>query len=331
MLSRFDEPPRPDQPLIVILSDDTDEEDHNVLFPALRDRGTSVIRVHPHELVVNIRDGVQSFSAAGLEFTPDLVVGWSWRICCSRDGPSGGVRRRGSPRDQLALTLFRAQNKYVTSAHLAAEGALGYPVITGRDPVALRSWMAELGGPAVTKPVFGFGGRGLQRADTAADLQPVLAGVEQNGENYYAMPWVQNPGRDIRVYTVNHHAVFAMYRYAPAGQWVTNVKAGGQIAMCPLTEDISALASRASRAVGTLIGGVDIGEDTATGELVVYEVNSCPTCEPPVLLAAADFLAAAARDVDAAVRTWRPAKVYDGVDDDPALFHPSKHGLIRQR
>ena len=76
MLSRFDEPPRPDQPLIVILSDDTDEEDHNVLFPALRDRGTSVIRVHPHELVVNIRDGVQSFSAAGLEFTPDLVVGW---------------------------------------------------------------------------------------------------------------------------------------------------------------------------------------------------------------------------------------------------------------
>lgn len=41
--------------------------------------------------------------------------------------------------------------------------------------------------------------------------------------------------------------------------------------------------------------------------------------------------AAAARDVDAAVRTWRPAKVYDGVDDDPALFHPSTHGLIRQR
>ena len=37
MLSRFDEPPRPDQPLIVILSDDTDEEDHNVLFPRQSD------------------------------------------------------------------------------------------------------------------------------------------------------------------------------------------------------------------------------------------------------------------------------------------------------
>lgn len=332
MLSRFDEPPRPDQPLIVILSDDTDEEDHNVLFPALRDRGTSVIRVHPHELVVNIRDRVQSFSAAGLEFTPDLVVGWVLEdLLFPGMAHLEAFAAAGVPVINSALTLFRAQNKYVTSAHLAAERALGYPVITGRDPVALRSWMAEFGGPAVTKPVFGFGGRGLQRADTAADLQPVLTRVEQSGENYYAMPWVQNPGRDIRVYTVNHHAVFAMYRYAPAGQWVTNVKAGGQIAMCPLTEDISALASRASRAVGTLIGGVDIGEDTATGELVVYEVNSCPTCEPPVLLAAADFLAAAARDVDAAVRTWRPAKVYDGVDDDPALFHPSKHGLIRQR
>ena len=161
MLSRFDEPPRPDQPLIVILSDDTDEEDHNVRFPALRDRGTSVIRAHPHELVVNIRDGVQSFSAAGLEFTPDLVVGWVLEdLLFPGMAHLEAFAAAGVPVINSALTLFRAQNKYVTSAHLAAERALGYPVITGRDPVALRSWMAELGGPAVTKPVFGFGGRG---------------------------------------------------------------------------------------------------------------------------------------------------------------------------
>lgn len=137
------------------------------------------------------------------------------------------------------------------------------------------------------------------------------------------VPYVENPGRDIRVYTVNHRAVFAMYRYAPEGKWITNVRAGDTIVPCPLTPEIAELAERASRGAGTLIGGVDVGENTVTGGLVVYEVDSCPTCEPPVLHAVADFLAAT---VAGDGEHWRPERDYAALEP---TFHASKQHLIR--
>lgn len=330
MLSRFDGQPNPDHPLVVFLGDDIDDEDHDLLFPALRAHGISVARVHPHELVVEMTGGDISFSVSGQVLKPDLVVGWVLdELLIPGMAHLEVFQRAGIPVINDGLTLFRAQNKYVNSALLATGATLGYPVITGRDLAALEDWLEDLDGPAVLKPLVGFGGRGIRRIEGPEDIPELLADLAQDQGAYYAVPWIDNPGRDIRVYTVNHQPVFAMYRYAPPGQWITNVRAGGGIAMCPLTEEIAVLAQHASRAAGTLIGGVDIGENQQTGDLVVYEVNSCPTCEPPVLEAVASFLAAAVRDLDSALRTWRPTKVYDHLDEDPALFHPSKHDVIR--
>jgi [lysine-biosynthesis-protein LysW]--L-2-aminoadipate ligase/ribosomal protein S6--L-glutamate ligase len=53
---------------------------------------------------------------------------------------------------------------------------------------------------------------------------------------------------------------------------------------------------------------------------VVYKVNSCPTCEPPVLEAIADFLAAAVTDREAGA-AWRPQRDYTLVEP---TFHPGK-------
>lgn len=331
MFSRFDQKPHPGQPLVMLLGDDIDEEDHDLLFPALRARGTSVIRVHPDELTVKVTNDEFAFLVGDLEIQPDLVVGWVLEdLLFSGMAHLEAFEAAGVPVINDALTLFRAQNKYVTSALLAAGGSLRYPVITGREPDLFENWIRDLSGPAVLKPLFGFGGEGVRRIQNGEEASEILSTLKQNNEPYYAMPWIDNPGRDIRVYTVNHQPVFAMYRYAPLGHWITNVRAGGEIAMCPLSDSIISLASQASRVAGTLIGGIDIGEDQATGELVVYEVNSCPSCEPPVLEAAAAFLAAAARDLSLALHTWRPEKIYDQLDEDPGLFHPSKHKLIRE-
>ena len=331
MLSRLDQKPRSDQPLVMLLGNDIDEEDHDLLFPALRDQGISVIRVHPYDLTVEVADEEFSFLVAGQKIEPDLVVGWVLEdLLYPGMAQLEAFSAAGIPVINEALTLFRAQNKFVTSALLAAERALSYPVITGREPELFEDWISGRSEPAVLKPLFGFGGEGLRRVQNGEEASEILATLKQSNEPYYAMPWVDNPGRDIRVYTINHVPVFAMYRYAPTGQWITNVRAGGEIAMCPLTDSIISLASQASRAVGTLIGGIDIGEDQTTGELVVYEVNSCPSCEPPVLEALTDFLAAAARDLDSALMNWRPEKVYDRLDEDAALFHRSKQRLIRK-
>lgn len=97
--------------------------------------------------------------------------------------------------------------------------------------------------------------------------------------------------------------------------------------MCPLTADLIAVASRASHGAGTLMGGVDIGEDTETGDLVVYEVNSCPSLEPAVLGEAASFLAAATRmsiRSGTATRTCftQVSKIYSAPTGDRHARHP---------
>ena len=335
MLSRLDDPSftgpgGPDRPLVVFLGDDVDDEDHDVLFPAMRDRGVAVIRVHPEELVIRLDRESITFTVDGRPLRPDLVVGWVLDdLLLPGMAQLDVFARAGVPVINDAITLFRAQNKLLDSSLLAAAGALRYPVISGADVRELGSWLDGLGAPAVIKPLVGHGGRGIERVRDAAERAALLDRIEKDPHQYYAMPWIENPGRDIRVYTVNHRAVFAMYRYAPPGRWITNVLAGGLLEMCPLTPEIAELAERASRGADTLIGGIDVAENLDTGELVVYEVNSCPTCEPPVLVEVADFLAAAARDPDAARESWRPGRVHTDFDGSPELFHASKRGRLR--
>ena len=335
MLSRLDDPfftapEGPDRPLVVFLGDDIDDEDHDILFPALRERGRAVIRVHPDELVVRLHPEHTTFSVQGYSLKPDLVIGWVLDDLLMPGMAQLDVfARAGVPVINDALTLFRAQNKLTGSSMLAAAGSLYYPVISGKDIPELRRWIEEIDGAIVLKPLVGYGGRGLQRVADVMDDEAIIWAMEQRNEAYYAMPWIDNPGRDIRVYTVNHRAVFAMYRYAHEGQWITNVLAGGLMAMCPLTDELIELAERASRGAGTLIGGVDIAENRQTGGLVVYKVNSCPTCEPAALGAVADFLAAAALDLEEAREVWRPRHVHTEYDPSPDLFHPSKHDQLK--
>lgn len=230
--------------------------------------------------------------------------------------------RAGIPVINDAITLFRVQSKYINSSLLSAGGVLRYPVISGEDPQALRHWVSKRGYPVVVKPVRGFGGQGVRRLLSDDDLAEFLHHLAQDHQQYYVVPWVENPGRDIRVYTVAHHPVFAMYRYAPAGGWVTNVLAGGEKAMCPLGDRLADIAARASRAAGTLLGGVDVAENLETGDLVVYEVNSCPSSEPAALEAVADFLVAAVdQGLGQAVASWRPARIHDHFNPDRSLFH----------
>ena len=330
MRSRIDYPLDTGRPLVMILGDDRDEEDHNVLFPALRSRGADVIRVHPLDLVTHLSQKGICFSVHGQTIAPDVVVGWVLDDLLIPGMVELDVLfNAGIPVINDALTLFRAEHKLLDGAQRAAAGTLTRPAISGYDRSALLRGIDRLGFPFVVKPPHGYGGIGIERIESSTELRAMTSGGNVVEEPYYAMPWIDNPGRDIRVYTINHHAVFAMYRYAPDGAWITNVKAGGTIAMCPLSTELAALASRASRTAGTLLGGIDIGEDCTTGEYVVYEVNSCPTCEPPVLEMMADFLAEAAFHPDTALETWAPTKVYSEPDSSPDLFHSSKRHLLR--
>ena len=65
-------------------------------------------------------------------------------------------------------------------------------------------------------------------------------------------------------------------RYAPAGEWRTNVSLGGRAELCELDPEAERLALAAARAIGAEMAGVDLIADLDQGRLIVLEVNAVP-------------------------------------------------------
>ncbi|RLF11878.1 MAG: lysine biosynthesis protein LysX [Thermoprotei archaeon] len=139
--------------------------------------------------------------------------------------------------------------------------------------------MEALGMPVVLKPLVGSHGR-LVSMVSDLDLAKTLLEHEEamgNGLHrvHYVQEFVDKPSRDIRVVIVGGRAVASIYRYAPKGEWRTNVAVGGRAEPCRLSGEAEELALKASEALGAEVVGVDLME--AREGLLVNEVN--PTVE----------------------------------------------------
>ncbi|WP_433389320.1 ATP-grasp domain-containing protein [Micromonospora sp. KLBMP9576] len=309
------------RPLIILLGNDYDETDHAVLFPEVRRRGADIERVHPDELVTELTEDGARFFFKGEEISPDLVVGWVYEDILYRGMYQlEAFERMGVPVLNTARTLFCGQNKYLNSVMLHAAGVPHLRVLSGRDGETLLTWARSQSFPLVLKPIVGFGGNGLQKIESMEQLAKVAPSLAPD-EHYYIVPFVDNPGRDIRVYCLNYEPVYAHYRYAPEGQWITNFSAGGSMAPCNLTPELMEIAARASRSVGARMSGVDVVEDQATGTLRIFEVNTCPSNEPPVLPDFAQFLVEAATDYTRTLDSWKPEHVLYEPKPTDKLFH----------
>lgn len=166
-------------------------------------------------------------------------------------------------------------NKLLTTLALEQAG-----VPTPRSVVAFSADSAleavdELGYPLVMKPVTGSWGRMVSLVkdrETARALIEMREGM--NGplsQIFYLQELVQRPPRDIRTIAVDGQIVAAVYRNAPTGEWRTNVARGGLTAPCPVTGELEELVSKASRAVGGGVLGIDAMESPRG--LLVHEVN----------------------------------------------------------
>ena len=86
----------------------------------------------------------------------------------------------------------------------------------------------------------------------------------------YIQEFIENPGRDIRVFVVGGTAIGAIYRKAATGSWVNNLSQGGSADRCVLTNEQKELAEKASLAIGTTFAGIDIIEQF---EMPLNKVN----------------------------------------------------------
>ena len=122
---------------------------------------------------------------------------------------------------------------------------------------------AEFGEEAVYKTSIGTHGGGTWKVGPGESVNSMVGNryaflqdlIERDGEKH----------RDLRVYVVGSRIIGAMHRYAPEGDWRTNVSLGGDVrdATDQLTEETREIALSATDAIGLDYAGVDLieGED----------------------------------------------------------------------
>ena len=186
----------------------------------------------------------------------------------------GRLASRGTPVVNSPRSLEMAIDKYLSLSKLAAAGLPVPRTIVAQQPQSIRAAWESLGSNAVVKPLFGSCGRGIDRLQTVAELEPYgSAAAEAAGKVVYLQEFVPHDGWDARILLVGDEA-YAMRRVA-ADNWRTNLALGARAeTFCPPPDWID-LARRAAATLETTIAGVDL-LPARDGRLLVLEVNAVP-------------------------------------------------------
>ncbi|WP_318569067.1 RimK family alpha-L-glutamate ligase [Salinigranum marinum] len=119
-----------------------------------------------------------------------------------------------------------AAHKMATASLLAREGLPVPDTLLALSGSNLNAHRQEFGPEAVYKTAIGTHGGGAWKVDTDDVL---TAKVGKRRAFLQELVGDRNPPRDLRVYVVGDRIVGAMYRYAAAEDWRTNVHLGGDV------------------------------------------------------------------------------------------------------
>ncbi|MBL8132143.1 MAG: lysine biosynthesis protein LysX [Anaerolineae bacterium] len=256
--------------------------------------GILVTTVRPEEKLL-----IAAFERAGV--TPDVILDRDLNL----DLTAGGEQTTpsGIPWSAYDLILERAVSTSRGTYALAVLNAWGIPTINSFEtarvcsdkllttlalarahvpqPAARVAFteesalnaIADLGYPAVLKPVTGSWGRLLARVDDAHTAESILEHKFTLGDyqhhTIYAQAYVNKPNRDIRAFVVGGRTICAIYR--TSAHWITNTARGGQASNCPVTPELDDLCRRAAAAVGGGVLAMDVFE--SPDGLVINEIN----------------------------------------------------------
>ncbi|MEZ0249235.1 MAG: RimK family alpha-L-glutamate ligase [Thermoproteus sp.] len=124
----------------------------------------------------------------------------------------------------------------------------------------------------VVKPIQGSRGFGAMLFTDPDSAFQVMRTLLISHNPLYIQKYIEKPNRDIRVIVVDGRAIGCMYRIS--NMWKTNIAQGARAEPCGLNAELEDLAVRATKALGLIYSGVDIGE--GKNGYVVFEVNASP-------------------------------------------------------
>jgi tetrahydromethanopterin:alpha-L-glutamate ligase len=166
--------------------------------------------------------------------------------------------------------LVTAIDKFKTSWLLGRMGLPTPRAIVSQRPEDARRALADLGGRAVAKPLYGSLGIGVELVTSEAAAVECLS----RWKALYLQEFVNGGGADLRAFVVGHEVAAAIRRIAPPGEFRTNIHLGGVAEEVQLRPEVARLAVAATRCLGLDYAGVDLME-TPAGP-VVLEVNGTP-------------------------------------------------------
>ena len=156
-----------------------------------------------------------------------------------------------------------AMHKFAAATTLADAGVPVPDALLALGSDTLTRRREEFGGEAVYKTSIGTHGGGTWKVGPEESVNAMVGNryaflqdlIERDGEKH----------RDLRVYVVGDEIIGAMHRYAPEGDWRTNVSLGGDVrdATEQLTDEIRDIVRTATDAIGLDYAGIDLieGED----------------------------------------------------------------------
>lgn len=172
-----------------------------------------------------------------------------------------------------ANSLISARDKFMALLKLR-EAGLPVPDTAVVEDVFEVSEITKRWGTVVLKPLMGSMGYGSIKVSDPDVAFMIAKTWITHGQPVYIQKYERKGNRDIRIFVVGDEALGAIYRYAPPNTWKTNVAQGARVERAPLDEELRELAIKASKTLGLLYSGIDVGE-TERG-YVIYEVNSSP-------------------------------------------------------
>lgn len=134
----------------------------------------------------------------------------------------------------------------------------------------------------VYKPTDGWGGVGLTKIESEASLDMLMPFLNQMDLRYfYVEKFINYDNTDFRVDVVDGEFVGCYGRKAGGNDWRTNVTSGGSVFMREPDDEVIEVATKAAKACGVDIAGVDIIYDLEKEEYIVLEVNGIPAFATP--------------------------------------------------
>jgi len=181
--------------------------------------------------------------------------------------------------EAFALT----EDKFQTSFLLRQNGILtpDYRLCHRDDTAELKKTIKKWD-KMVYKPTDGWGGVGLTKIESEANLDMLMPFLNQMDLRYfYVERFVKYDNTDFRIDIVDGEFVSCYGRKANGTDWRTNITSGGSVFLREPNDEVISIAKKAAKVCGTDIAGVDIIYDLEKERYVVLEVNGIPAFATP--------------------------------------------------